>query len=94
MKTFPTQVVDEHTTVSKPEPKNHNTHILKSDWFWYTIQNGYANEMDYLFGDVSVPPLSLSPLLNCVLLLIPFALAVSGQHYKYAECRSTRLVAD
>ncbi|XP_030571512.1 protein ECT2 isoform X2 [Drosophila novamexicana] len=44
-------VVDEHTTVSKPEPKNHNTHILKSDWFWYTIQNGYANEMDYLFGD-------------------------------------------
>lgn len=47
------QVVDEHTTVSKPEPKNHNTHILKSDWFWYTIQNGYANEMDYLFGDVS-----------------------------------------
>lgn len=53
---FP-QVVDEHTTVSKPEPKNHNTHILKSDWFWYTIQNGYANEMDYLFGDVS----ALSP---------------------------------
>ncbi|XP_034482371.1 protein ECT2 isoform X2 [Drosophila innubila] len=44
-------VVDEHATVSKPEPKNHNTHILKSDWFWYTIQNGYANEMDYLFGD-------------------------------------------
>lgn len=45
--------MDEHATVSKPEPKNHNTHILKSDWFWYTIQNGYANEMDYLFGDVS-----------------------------------------
>ncbi|XP_016973168.1 protein ECT2 isoform X4 [Drosophila rhopaloa] len=44
-------VVDEHTTVSKPEPKNNHTHILKSDWFWYTIQNGYANEMDYLFGD-------------------------------------------
>ncbi|KAH8402863.1 hypothetical protein KR222_008098, partial [Zaprionus bogoriensis] len=47
----PPMVVDEHTTVLKPEPKNHNTHILKSDWFWYTIQNGYANEMDYLFGD-------------------------------------------
>ncbi|XP_017074033.1 protein ECT2 isoform X3 [Drosophila eugracilis] len=44
-------VVDEHTTLSKPEPKNNHTHILKSDWFWYTIQNGYANEMDYLFGD-------------------------------------------
>nr|XP_017016636.1 protein ECT2 isoform X3 [Drosophila kikkawai] len=44
-------VVDEHTTVTKPEPKNNHTHILKSDWFWYTIQNGYANEMDYLFGD-------------------------------------------
>ncbi|XP_017843904.2 protein ECT2 isoform X2 [Drosophila busckii] len=44
-------VVDEHTTVSKPETRNHHTHILKSDWFWYTIQNGYANEMDYLFGD-------------------------------------------
>ncbi|XP_043648798.1 protein ECT2 isoform X3 [Drosophila teissieri] len=44
-------VVDEHTTLTKPEPKNNHTHILKSDWFWYTIQNGYANEMDYLFGD-------------------------------------------
>ncbi|XP_053956531.1 protein ECT2 isoform X1 [Anastrepha ludens] len=44
-------VVDEHTTQSKPDPKNHRTHILKSDWFWYTIQNGYADEMDYLFGD-------------------------------------------
>ncbi|XP_036338298.1 protein ECT2 isoform X1 [Rhagoletis pomonella] len=44
-------VVDEHTTQTKPDPKNHRTHILKSDWFWYTIQNGYADEMDYLFGD-------------------------------------------
>ncbi|TMW51769.1 hypothetical protein DOY81_003150 [Sarcophaga bullata] len=44
-------VVDEHATQAKPEPKNHRTHILKSDWFWYTIQNGYADEMDYLFGD-------------------------------------------
>ncbi|XP_039964790.1 protein ECT2 isoform X2 [Bactrocera tryoni] len=44
-------VVDEHTTQAKPELKNHRTHILKSDWFWYTIQNGYADEMDYLFGD-------------------------------------------
>ncbi|XP_034656900.1 protein ECT2 isoform X3 [Drosophila subobscura] len=44
-------VVDEHTTVAKPDPKNIQSHILKSDWFWYTIQNGYANEMDYLFGD-------------------------------------------
>ncbi|XP_022219575.2 protein ECT2 isoform X2 [Drosophila obscura] len=44
-------VVDEHTTVAKPDPKNYHSHILKSDWFWYTIQNGYANEMDYLFGD-------------------------------------------
>lgn len=48
------QVVDEHATQAKPEPKNHRTHILKSDWFWYTIQNGYADEMDYLFGDVSI----------------------------------------
>lgn len=54
------QVVDEHTTLTKPEPKNNHTHILKSDWFWYTIQNGYANEMDYLFGDVS------RSLLNCL----------------------------
>ncbi|XP_073843940.1 epithelial cell transforming 2 pebble isoform X2 [Musca autumnalis] len=46
-----TTVVDEHSTQVKPEPKNHRTHILKSDWFWYTIQNGYADEMDYLFGD-------------------------------------------
>ncbi|XP_037720033.1 protein ECT2 isoform X3 [Drosophila subpulchrella] len=44
-------VVEEQSTATKPEPKNNHTHILKSDWFWYTIQNGYANEMDYLFGD-------------------------------------------
>ncbi|XP_055911417.1 protein ECT2 isoform X3 [Eupeodes corollae] len=44
-------VVDEHFAQAKPEPKNSRTHILKSDWFWYTIQNGYADEMDYLFGD-------------------------------------------
>lgn len=28
-------------------------HILKSDWFWYTVQNGYADETDYQLGDVS-----------------------------------------
>lgn len=44
-------VVDEHFTQAKPEPKNNKTHIVKSDWFWYTIQNGYADEADYLFGD-------------------------------------------
>uniref|UniRef100_A0A0K8TS04 Putative guanine nucleotide exchange factor pebble n=1 Tax=Tabanus bromius TaxID=304241 RepID=A0A0K8TS04_TABBR len=44
-------VVDEHTVPTKPEPKNNKTHIVKSDWFWYTIQNGFADEMDYLFGD-------------------------------------------
>lgn len=54
---FLLQVVDEHATQAKPEPKNHRTHILKSDWFWYTIQNGYADEMDYLFGDVSIEEL-------------------------------------
>lgn len=35
----------------KPDLRNGNTHIVKSDWFWFTIQNGYANEMDYLFCD-------------------------------------------
>lgn len=35
----------------KQELKNSKTHIVKSEWFWYTIQNGYADEMDYLFGD-------------------------------------------
>lgn len=45
-------MVDDHTVQSKPET-NGRTHILKADWFWYTIQNGYANEMDYQFGDVS-----------------------------------------
>lgn len=35
----------------KPDIRNANTHILKSEWFWFTIQNGYANEMDYLFCD-------------------------------------------
>lgn len=27
------------------------THIVKSDWFWFTIQDGYANEEEYLFCD-------------------------------------------
>lgn len=44
-------VVDEHIVSSKPEPKNTKTHIVKTDWFWYTIQNGYADEGEYLFGD-------------------------------------------
>ncbi|KAL9906291.1 epithelial cell transforming 2 pebble isoform 5-T7 [Glossina fuscipes fuscipes] len=44
-------VVDEHATQVKPETRNQQTHILKSDWFWYTIQNGYAHEKEYLFGD-------------------------------------------
>lgn len=35
----------------KQELKNSKTHIVKSEWFWYTIQNGYADESDYLFGD-------------------------------------------
>ncbi|XP_016965774.1 protein ECT2 isoform X2 [Drosophila biarmipes] len=47
----PVPMVVEERSEKKPEPKNNHTHILKSDWFWYTIQNGYANEMDYLFGD-------------------------------------------
>ncbi|XP_053689992.1 protein ECT2 [Sabethes cyaneus] len=46
-----TMVVDEHIVSSKPEPKNNKTHIVKADWFWYTIQNGYADEGYYLFGD-------------------------------------------
>nr|XP_040222614.2 protein ECT2 isoform X1 [Anopheles coluzzii] len=44
-------VVDEHVVQAKPETKNKNTHIVKADWFWYTIQAGYANECDYLFAD-------------------------------------------
>ncbi|ETN66757.1 hypothetical protein AND_001451 [Anopheles darlingi] len=44
-------VVDEHVVQTKPETKNKNTHIVKADWFWYTIQAGYANEVDYLFAD-------------------------------------------
>uniref|UniRef100_A0A182LRQ1 Pebble n=1 Tax=Anopheles culicifacies TaxID=139723 RepID=A0A182LRQ1_9DIPT len=48
---FPDQVVDEHVVQARPETKNKNTHIVKADWFWYTIQAGYANEIDYLFAD-------------------------------------------
>ncbi|XP_037958486.1 protein ECT2 isoform X3 [Teleopsis dalmanni] len=44
-------VVDEHTVQAKPEPKSQYTYILKSDWFWYTIQMGFARESDYLFGN-------------------------------------------
>ncbi|XP_058828946.1 protein ECT2 isoform X3 [Topomyia yanbarensis] len=44
-------VVDQHVITSKPEVKNNKTHIVKADWFWFTIQNGYADEGSYLFGD-------------------------------------------
>lgn len=37
-----------------PDPKNTKTHIVKAAWFWFTIQNGYAYEMEYLFSDVSI----------------------------------------
>ncbi|XP_055380892.1 protein ECT2 [Condylostylus longicornis] len=43
--------VDENIAINMPEPKSHKTHIVKADWFWYTIQNGYADETLYLFGD-------------------------------------------
>lgn len=32
----------------KPDSR---THIVKSDWFWFTIQDGYANEEEHLFCD-------------------------------------------
>lgn len=35
----------------RPDLRNSNTHIVKADWFWFTIQNGYANEMDHLYCD-------------------------------------------
>lgn len=45
----PPSVTDDQT--DKQDPKSCRTHIVKPEWFWYTIQNGYADEMDYLFGD-------------------------------------------
>lgn len=35
----------------RPDIRSGNTHIVKADWFWFTIQNGYANEMDHLYSD-------------------------------------------
>lgn len=46
---------------SKPEPKNENTHIVKPDWFWYSIQNGFADENEYLYKDVSLLVQHLPP---------------------------------
>lgn len=37
----------------RPEILNSHTFIVKSDWFWYTIQKGHALETDYLFKTVS-----------------------------------------
>lgn len=48
------QIVDEHTVQAKLDTLSSKTYVLKADWFWYTIQNGYADETDYLFGDVSI----------------------------------------
>lgn len=50
MSTETTLTTDE-AAQDKQELKNSKTHIVKSEWFWYTIQNGYADESDYLFGD-------------------------------------------
>ncbi|KAI9590372.1 hypothetical protein GQX74_008540 [Glossina fuscipes] len=44
-------VVGQHATPMKPELKSNRTHILISDWFWYTIKNGYAIEKNYLLDD-------------------------------------------
>ncbi|GAB0089910.1 ECT2 [Sergentomyia squamirostris] len=44
-------IVDEHAVHTKLDVKNSKTHILKADWFWYTIQNGFADEQDYKFDD-------------------------------------------
>ncbi|XP_059613663.1 protein ECT2 isoform X5 [Phlebotomus argentipes] len=44
-------IVDEHAVHTKLDVKNSKTHILKADWFWYTIQNGFADETDYRFDD-------------------------------------------
>lgn len=46
-----TVMLDDDAGQDKQELKNSKTHIVKSEWFWYTIQNGYADESDYLFGD-------------------------------------------
>uniref|UniRef100_A0A1A9ZFF6 DH domain-containing protein n=1 Tax=Glossina pallidipes TaxID=7398 RepID=A0A1A9ZFF6_GLOPL len=40
-------VVGQHATQVKHEPKSSRAYILKSDWFWNTVQNGYAIEEDY-----------------------------------------------
>uniref|UniRef100_A0A1A9V4U5 DH domain-containing protein n=1 Tax=Glossina austeni TaxID=7395 RepID=A0A1A9V4U5_GLOAU len=40
-------VVGQHATPVKREPKCSRAHILKSDWFWNTVKNGYAIEDDY-----------------------------------------------
>lgn len=39
------------STGVRPDIRSSNTHIVKADWFWLSIQNGYANEMDHLYCD-------------------------------------------
>lgn len=48
------QIVDEQNVQAKLDVPSSKTFVLKADWFWYTIQNGYADETDYLFEQVSV----------------------------------------
>lgn len=78
-------MVDDHTVQSKPET-NGRTHILKADWFWYTIQNGYANEMDYQFGDVSFQQQqqTLGKPHQKLHLNFPFFVSVLRKHSEYA----------
>ena len=46
--------MEEHIVQTHLETKSTKTHIVKAAWFWFTIQNGYAYEMEYLYKDVSV----------------------------------------
>lgn len=45
-------MVEEHVVQTRPEQRNTKTHIVKAAWFWFTIQNGYAYELEYLYKDV------------------------------------------
>lgn len=57
-----TDVADNsNATITRPQPipsassnehqKNSVPHIVKSDWFWYTIQKGIASEDEHKFND-------------------------------------------
>lgn len=58
------QVVDESTTRYDYVSENEKFYVVKSEWFWTRIAEGYAPEDDFLYKDVRMPKLKPTFIMN------------------------------